>query len=214
MEVQVEPIVVHPYRAAEVAGDRKPPLSESRREMDPCLDHPLHMVIRERTVLARSEDRQAGDMHVQRRCFQIQEARIQAGETFRRHRPMLGSAPMWRRPLLHGMLAVTAALIWFSPGSIAGAHDDHVVSTAALLRAGVGPGREPVPTGYAGTVRVPQDFDTIQAAVDHAQPGGMVLIAPGIYEESVTVTTPYLTIRGVDRDRTIIDGGSQRADGV
>ncbi len=121
---------------------------------------------------------------------------------------------MWRRPLLHGMLAVTAALIWFSPGSIAGAHDDHVVSTAALLRAGVGPGREPVPTGYAGTVRVPQDFDTIQAAVDHAQPGGMVLIAPGIYEESVTVTTPYLTIRGVDRDRTIIDGGSQRADGV
>src|SRR6266487_2356298 len=153
-------------------------------------------------------------MHMHRGRFQVEEARIQAGETFRRHRPMLGSAPMWRRPLLHGMLAVTAALIWFSPGSIAGAHDDHVVSTAALLRAGVGPGREPVPTGYAATVRVPQDFDTIQAAVDHAELGGMVLIAPGIYRESVTVTTPYLTIRGLDRDRTVIDGGFERASGI
>src|SRR2546422_3358562 len=136
MEVQVEPIVVHPYRAAEVAGDRKPPLSESRREMDPCLDHPLHMVIRERTVLARSEDRQAGDVHVQRRRFEIQEARIQAGETFRRHRPMLGSAPMWRRPLLHGVLAVTAALIWLSSGSVAGAQQDQGISTEPPLPSG------------------------------------------------------------------------------
>jgi plastocyanin len=79
---------------------------------------------------------------------------------------------------------------------------------------GVGPGREPVPTGYASTVRVPQDFATIQAAVDHARPGGMVLIAPGVYKESVTVTTPYLTIRGTDRNRAIIDGGFERANGI
>jgi len=80
--------------------------------------------------------------------------------------------------------------------------------------AGVGPGREPVPTGYAATVRVPQDFETIQAGVDHAQPGGMVLVGPGVYRESVTVTTPYLTIRGTDRNRTIIDGGFKRANGI
>jgi plastocyanin len=81
-------------------------------------------------------------------------------------------------------------------------------------RPGVGPGREPVPTGYAPTVRVPQDDPTIQDAVDHARPGGMVLIGPGVYEESVTVTTPYLTIRGTDRNRTIIDGGFERANGI
>jgi len=121
---------------------------------------------------------------------------------------------MWRRPLLHGVLAVTAALIWFCSGSLAGAREDQGVSTGPRLSAGVGPGREPVPTRYAGTIRVPQDVDTIQAAVDRAKPGGMVLIAPGIYAESVTVTTPYLTIRGLDRDRTIIDGGFVRANGI
>ena len=118
---------------------------------------------------------------------------------------------MWRRPLLHGVLAVTAALIWLSSGSVAGAQQGQ---GEPRLPPGVGPGREPVPTGYAATIRVPQDFDTIQAAVDHAKPGGMVLVAPGIYSESVTVTTPYVTIRGLDRDRTIIDGGFERANGV
>ncbi len=121
---------------------------------------------------------------------------------------------MWRRPLLHGVLAVTAALIWFLSVPVAGAQEARGVSAEQRLPAGVGPGREPVPAGYAATIRVPHDFDTIQAAVDHAKPGGMVLIGPGIYPESVTVTTPYLTIRGLDRDRTIIDGGFERANGV
>jgi len=87
-------------------------------------------------------------------------------------------------------------------------------ATVAGSRSGVGPGREPVPTQYAPTLRVPQDYPTIQRAVDHARPGGMVLIGPGVYEESVTVTTPYLTIRGTDRNRTIIDGGFERANGI
>lgn len=79
---------------------------------------------------------------------------------------------------------------------------------------GVGPGREPVPGGFAATVRVPADAATIQGAVDAAEPGGMVLIDPGIYEESVTVTTPFLTIRGMDRNRVVIDGGFERAIGI
>ena len=57
MEIQVEPIVVHPHRAAEVAGNGKDALSESWCEMDPGLDDPLHVVVRERAVLARGEDR-------------------------------------------------------------------------------------------------------------------------------------------------------------
>ena len=79
---------------------------------------------------------------------------------------------------------------------------------------GVGPGREPVPTAFAPTVRVPADFPTVQEAVDHAEPGGMVLIAPGVYHEAVVVTTPYITIRGEDRDRTIIDGNDELPNGI
>jgi plastocyanin len=78
----------------------------------------------------------------------------------------------------------------------------------------VGPGREAPPTGFADTIRVPQDEPTIQRGVDAAEPGGMVLIAPGVYRESVTVTTPFLTIRGLDRNRTVIDGGFERANGI
>ncbi len=78
----------------------------------------------------------------------------------------------------------------------------------------VGPGREQTPTGYADTVHVPADYPTIQAGVDHVEPGGMVLVAPGVYEEQVTVTTPYITIRGEDRNRTIVDGGFERANGI
>ena len=79
---------------------------------------------------------------------------------------------------------------------------------------GVGPGEEPVPSGFAQTIRVPQQVSTIQAAVDRAKPGGMVLVSPGVYDEAVTVTTPYLTIRGTDRNTVILDGGFTRANGI
>jgi plastocyanin len=78
----------------------------------------------------------------------------------------------------------------------------------------VTPGREQAPNGYEDALRVPRDYPTIQAAVDHVKPGGMVLIAPGVYREQVTVTTPYVTIRGEDRNGTIIDGEFQRANGI
>jgi plastocyanin len=79
---------------------------------------------------------------------------------------------------------------------------------------GVGPGREPVPGGFGAVVRVPGDAPTIQDAVDRSEPGGMVLVDPGVYRESVTVTVPYLTIRGLDRDATILDGGFELANGI
>jgi plastocyanin len=79
---------------------------------------------------------------------------------------------------------------------------------------GVSPGREPLPGGFAATVRVPADYPTVQEAVAHAEPGGMVLIAPGVYHESVVVTTPYITIRGEDRNRTILDGKDQLPNGI
>jgi len=73
--------------------------------------------------------------------------------------------------------------------------------------------QQPPPARFAGTIRVPADVATIQAAVDRVEPGGMVLIAPGVYDEQITVTTPYFTIRGEDRNETIIDA-SERATAI
>jgi hypothetical protein len=64
------------------------------------------------------------------------------------------------------------------------------------------------------TIEVPQAAPTIQAAVDRAAPGTLILVAPGIYRESVTVTRPDLVIRGVDRNRSILDGQFRRRDGI
>ncbi len=68
------------------------------------------------------------------------------------------------------------------------------------------PADPPVRPSGGRTIRVPRDFATIQAAVDAAKPGDMVLIAAGSYHESVIVTTPHLTIRGEDRNRVVLDG--------
>ncbi len=67
----------------------------------------------------------------------------------------------------------------------------------------------------SGTTRhVPKDYPTIQAAVDAADPGDLVLVEKGVYKEEVKVTTPSLVIRGVDRNETIIDGEFVRGNGI
>jgi len=58
------------------------------------------------------------------------------------------------------------------------------------------------------------DYETIQSAVDAAKAGDLVLINSGVYNESVTITTPYLTIRGKDRNGVIIDGEFMRENGI
>jgi plastocyanin len=69
-------------------------------------------------------------------------------------------------------------------------------------------------TGTAsGTLRVPGDYPTIQAAVDEAKPGSLVLVAPGVYKEAVTVSNPNIVIRGEKRTETILDGEFTRENG-
>ena len=71
------------------------------------------------------------------------------------------------------------------------------------------------PSEWSGDTRlVPQDYPTIQAAVDAAAPGDLILIDRGTYREQVEVTTPGLTLRGVDRNEVVIDGEFQRPNGV
>jgi plastocyanin len=68
------------------------------------------------------------------------------------------------------------------------------------------------PTASGPRVRaVPAEYPTIQRAVDAAAPGDVVLVSPGIYRESVRITTPDLTLRGLDRNRVIIDGEFTRS---
>lgn len=69
-------------------------------------------------------------------------------------------------------------------------------------------------TEEAATIRVPTDHDTIQGAVDAAAPGSLILIEPGVYHEAVDITTPNLTLRGLDRNEVILDGQFQLENGI
>ena len=64
------------------------------------------------------------------------------------------------------------------------------------------------------TRHVPADYPTIQNAVDAANPGDLVLVDSGIYIESVFVTTPSVTLRGVDRNAVILDGKFSLGTGI
>lgn len=71
------------------------------------------------------------------------------------------------------------------------------------------------PSEWTGdTLRVPEDYPTIQSAVDAAEPSDLVLVGPGVYREAVSVTTPGLTIRGTDRNEVILDGELTRENGI
>ncbi len=94
-----------------------------------------------------------------------------------------------------------------SGGESATSKDDGTTTTAA----GVGGGDQGT---VEGALLVPEDFDTIQAAVDAAEPGDLVLVGPGTYEEAVDVTTADLTIRGLDRNEVILDGGFELENGI
>lgn len=65
-----------------------------------------------------------------------------------------------------------------------------------------------------GTITVPDDYATIQAAVDAAAAGDLILVEPGTYNEAVNVTTDNLTIRGLDRNEVILDGKLELDNGI
>src|SRR3990172_1740331 len=71
----------------------------------------------------------------------------------------------------------------------------------------------------AATRRVPQDYPTIQAAIDAAQNGDVVLVAPGVYGESLVLSGKTITLASEFYttgdaqviDSTIIDGQADLA---
>src|SRR5690606_38924995 len=81
--------------------------------------------------------------------------------------------------------------------------------TAPLPRAGRGLGVAAaaavlVCSGVAAdTLRVPQDHGSIQAAIDEAEPGDDVLVAPGTYRENLELRAE-IDIRGAETARTLL----------
>jgi hypothetical protein len=67
-----------------------------------------------------------------------------------------------------------------------------------------------------GTLRVGkgQKYATISAAVAKAKSGDLVLVEPGVYKEAVDVTTPGITIRGLDRNKVVLDGEFKLDNGI
>jgi hypothetical protein len=89
------------------------------------------------------------------------------------------------------------------------------IDTTPASPAAMGDSATDAPREWTGATRqVPSEYPTIQAAVDSADPGDLVLIDRGVYREAVDVATPGLTLRGVDRNEVIIDGEFERANGV
>lgn len=75
-------------------------------------------------------------------------------------------------------------------------------------------GDPPPPSGARTKILVPDDYRTIQRAVNQAEPHSTIVVGPGTYRESVVVRTPDLVIRGVDRFRSVLDGRDRRATGI
>lgn len=90
---------------------------------------------------------------------------------------------------------------------------------AAFLLVGVTACAGSSPPGSGGAepasvVRVPQDTNSLQDAVDRVRAGGLVLVSPGVYRESVTVSKARVVLRGLDRSRVVVDGEFERANGI
>ncbi|MCB0956503.1 MAG: right-handed parallel beta-helix repeat-containing protein, partial [Ilumatobacter sp.] len=116
-------------------------------------------------------------------------------------------------------LAVAAALVLVACGDDRSTTDATQAPATTVTATDAPPATDSMPApettaGDDGVLNVPEDFATIQAAVDAAQPGDLILIGPGTYHEAVNVVTDQLTIRGLDRNEVVLDGEFDLDNGI
>ncbi|MFJ9927112.1 Nitrous oxidase accessory protein NosD, contains tandem CASH domains [Streptomyces misionensis] len=80
----------------------------------------------------------------------------------------------------------------------------HIAYAASAVAALIGAGLGAAPAAAAHQTLVVRQGESIQQAVNRAQPGDTVLVLPGTYKESVTINTPQVTLRGLG-GRTVIE---------
>ncbi len=131
---------------------------------------------------------------------------IQPGGEYSRTFTAAGRYPYYC--VLHGAAGgygMAGVIIVDGPGGVSNSSGSSTIS--------VGQPHAPV-----ATLRVPEDYATMQAAVNAAKAGDLISIGPspgadGTYHEDVTVKTPDITIRGRDRNSVILDGQYTLDDG-
>jgi parallel beta-helix repeat protein len=71
------------------------------------------------------------------------------------------------------------------------------------------------PTSFAGTIKVPAQHDTIQAAVDAADPDDTIVVSAGIYTERIHIPQGKAGLSIVGKGKVFLDGyGGSPGDGA
>lgn len=87
-------------------------------------------------------------------------------------------------------------------------HVVYLVCTAAMIGTGLGA----APASSVPRTHLVHPGESIQKAVDSAEPGDTVLVTTGTYRESVKVSTPGLTLRGMGRGTVLRPSTEKAAD--
>ena len=61
---------------------------------------------------------------------------------------------------------------------------------------------------------IPDDYPSIQQGIDNAKPGDTIIVRTGIYKEHLIINKTGLTLAGVDKYNTILDGCKTLGQGI